>query len=281
MTTGAQAVAAAVARLRNCGVADAPRDARLLLAHALQVPRDRVTLTLSEDLSVDAMDRFDRAVEARAARQPLSQIVGSRLFWGRDFRVSSDVLDPRPETETLIAEALLWPAANVLDLGTGSGCILLTLLAEWPDAHGVGTDISPPALAVAAENANRLGLSDRAELRDADWFEGVSGSFDLIVSNPPYVTAAEMDDLQPEVRDWEPEFALTPGGDGLAAYRKILPGAVALLAPAGRILLEIGPEQGLQVLAIGADAGFVEGRVIADLDGRDRVVSFTSPHGKT
>jgi len=270
--TGAEALRAAVARLAAAGVADAPRDARRLLAHAMGIRADRLLLHLGEALTPAAAAAFELAVAARSARQPVSQITGSRLFWGRAFRVTRDTLDPRPETETLVAAALERPFERVLDLGTGTGCIILTLLAERPAARGVGTDLSEAALAVAAGNAADLGLAGRVEFLASDWFGAVEGRFDLIVSNPPYITAAEMADLDPDVRDWEPHMALTPGGDGLDAYRAIAAGAGAHLGPGGRLLVEIGPLQGAAVSALFAAAGLARIRVLPDLDGRDRVV---------
>ncbi len=266
-----------VARLAGGGVDDAGRDARRLMAHALGVVPDRLALHLRDAMTPAAAARFDAAIAARMRRQPVAQITGQRRFWGRGFAVTPDVLDPRPETETLVAAALARPAARLLDLGTGSGCILLTLLAEWPDATGIGTDISAPALAVAAANAAALGLTDRATLRQGDWTgcidAGGDGPFDLIVSNPPYIAAAEMARLAPDVRDWEPHGALSPGGDGLAAYRAILPAVAGLLAPGGRVLLEIGPAQGAAVTGIARAAGLREIAILRDMDGRDRVVA--------
>ncbi len=270
--TGAEALREAAARLTAAGVADAPRDARRLLAHATGIGADRLLLHLGEPLAPEAAAAFARAVAARAARQPVAQITGSRLFWGRAFRVTRDTLDPRPETETLIAAALERPYARVLDLGTGTGCILLTLLAERPGARGLGTDLSAAALEVAAENAEALGLADRAEFAVSDWFAGLAGRFDLIVSNPPYIAAGEMAGLAPELRDWEPHLALTPGGDGLDAYRAIAAGAGVHLAPGGRLMVEIGPAQGAAVQALFAAAGLAGLRVLPDLDGRDRVI---------
>ena len=189
------------------------------------------------------------------------------------------MLDPRPETETLIAAALEAPFARVLDLGTGSGAILVTLLAETPMATGVGTDISPAALAIAGENALRHGVDGRIVLPVSDWWADVGGVYDLIVSNPPYVAEDEMAGLAPEVRDWEPKAALTDGADGLSAYRAIAPAASRHLAPGGRLILEIGAGQGPAVRDILRAAGFAEVSVHPDLDGRDRVVSGRMPSG--
>ena len=213
--TGAEALRAALPRLQAAGVEGAARDLRLLLAFAIAIPPDRLTLVLNDPLSDAALGRFDAAVAARAARQPVSQIVGGRLFWGRWFRVTPDVLDPRPETETLIAAALDGEFSRVLDLGTGSGAILITLLAESGHATGVGIDLSENALSVATGNAASLLVADRASFLQSDWLSAVSGSFDLVVANPPYISEAEMSGLSPEVRQWEPRLALTPGGDGL------------------------------------------------------------------
>jgi release factor glutamine methyltransferase len=213
----------------------------------------------------------------RRARQPVAQITGRRLFWGHSFRVTRDVLDPRPETETLVAEALARPFLKMLDLGTGTGCILLSCLKGMPMARGVGTDISDAALQVAIGNTRDLGLEARARFRKADWFSGVTGAFDLIVSNPPYIAEGEMPGLAPEVRDWEPHLALTPGGDGLDPYRAIARGAGARLMPGGRLLVEIGPTQGAAVTALFRAAGLDEVRILPDMDGRDRVVAAMKP----
>jgi release factor glutamine methyltransferase len=275
--TAADALRAAVTRLAAAGVPGAAGDARALLAHALRIAPDRLTLHLPEPVAPDALQRLDAALAARAARQPVSQIIGHRLFWGRSFRVTPDVLDPRPETEALVAEALAAPFSGVLDLGTGSGAILLSLVAERPGATGLGTDLSEAALAVAAGNAAAFGLGDRVAFCRADWFEGVAGRFDLIVSNPPYIAETEMTGLAPEVRDWEPHLALTPGGDGLDAYRRIAAGLRDHLSPGGRVLAEIGATQGSAVASLFRKAGLHGVRVLPDIDGRDRVVAARSP----
>lgn len=271
--TIADALRAAIARLKAAGVPDPARDARLLVAHALGVGADRLTLSLQDPMPLAAQTSLEAGLEARAARRPISQITGRRAFWGRDFIVTPDVLDPRPETETLVAAALQQPFSSVLDLGTGSGALLLTLLAEHPRARGLGVDLSPRALAVAARNADHLGVADRARLVVSDWWSAVEGRFDLIVSNPPYIAAADMARLSPEVRLHEPHLALTPGGDGLEAYRRITALASGFALPGARLLLEIGPTQAACVDAMLTRAGFSEVSTLADLDGRDRVVS--------
>jgi len=176
-----------------------------------------------------------------------------------------------------VAEALTQPFQKILDLGTGTGCILLSCLKGMPAARGVGVDISQAALAVAAGNASDLGLEARARFQLSDWFSEVLGTFDLIVSNPPYIAAGEMPGLAPEVRDWEPKLALTPGGDGLDAYRVIAGGAGARLTAGGRLLVEIGATQGQAVAGLLAAAGLQDIRILPDMDGRDRVVTATRP----
>ncbi len=271
------ALPGAVARLAAAGVPDAARDARLLLAYAMGIGADRLTLHLHDSLTPDTARRFDAALGARETRQPVAQIIGRRCFWGRDFAVTADVLDPRPDTESLIVEALAAPFARVLDLGTGSGAIGLTLLAERPQATAVLTDLSAPALAVARGNAQRLDVIARATFLASDWFAALGGRFDLIASNPPYIAEAEMRHLAPDVREHEPRMALTPGGDGLDAYRAICAGAGRHLSPGGRIVLETGPAQGAAVRALLAVAGFQAIRILPDLDGRDRVVAAIWP----
>ncbi|WP_028714333.1 peptide chain release factor N(5)-glutamine methyltransferase [Paracoccus sp. J55] len=273
--TGAEALRQGAARLAAAGVPAAADDARLLLAHALELPRRHLAAALAAPLPPEALRRFDAALAARAARQPVSQILGRRAFWKHEFRVTRDTLDPRPETEALVEAALAEPFAAVLDLGTGTGAILISLLAERPGARGLGTDISPAALELAQENAAKLGVC--ADFLESDWFASVSGEFDLIVSNPPYIALDEMADLSPEVREWEPRKALTDEADGLSAYRAIAAGAPAHLSPGGRLLVEIGPTQGAAVAALMREAGLTEARILPDLDGRDRVVAARKP----
>lgn len=268
--TGHQALAEAVRRLAAAGVPDAAGDALALLGFALGVPRHSVRGELSQPLPAPAQTAFAAAIEARAARQPVSQILGWREFWKHRFRVTADTLDPRPETETLVAAALELPWDSVLDLGTGTGAILLSLLAERPGARGLGVDLSEAALDVARDNAQALGIA--ADFRRSDWFSGVGGRFGMIVSNPPYIALDEMEALSPEVREWEPRAALTDEGDGLSAYRAIAAGAGAHLLPGGWLAVEIGPTQGAAVAALMAAAGFGEIALRQDLDGRDRVV---------
>lgn len=193
------ALAEGAKRLSEAGIEGAAGDARRLMAHALDTSTDRLALVLPEPMDVAALRSFNAFIDRRMSREPVSHILGKRAFYGREFAVSRDVLDPRPETETLIVEALARPFNSVLDLGTGSGAILLTLLAEQPLSKGLGTDLSQAALDVARGNAEALGLGGRARFQLADWFDGVEGAFELIVSNPPYIAAGEMAGLAPRV----------------------------------------------------------------------------------
>ena len=268
-----QFLRATVQALTAAGIAEASTDARHLLAHALGVGRDRLLLMGPDAMPPEAATRLEQAIARRIAREPVTRIIGQRLFWGRLFTVTPDVLDPRADTETLIATALEGPAPQrLLDLGIGSGAIAVTLLAEWPDATGVATDISIAALNVARDNAQALGVASRLELIRSDWFEAVSGRYDLILSNPPYIAAEEMPDLSPEVRLHDPAIALSPGGDGLDPYRVIAAQAPAYLTPAGRLIVEIGWQQGADVTAIFRAAGWRDLRLILDMEGRDRVL---------
>jgi len=259
-------------RLAAAGIESAAIEARRIMAAAIRVAPDRISLMQTEAVSGPAEDRLSGLAARRCAREPLAHILGMRAFYKHEFRVTAEVLDPRPETEALVVAALGAPFSRVLDLGTGSGCILLSLLAARPGSDGTGTDISRAALSVARENAHGIGVAGRCRFVLSDWFERVSGRFDLIVSNPPYIAGWEMPGLAAELRH-EPREALTDEADGLTAYRAIAAGAAAHLAPGGRVLLEIGWRQGPDVSAMLRDAGFGEVRILPDLDGRDRVVA--------
>ena len=252
------------------------RGASLLGAAGIPDPLREARILWRATPDEDAESYLSKIAQ-RAKRMPLSHVLGYRDFYKSRFIVTSDVLDPRPDTETLIEAALQAPFTRVLDLGTGSGRILLSLLAEQPTATGLGTDVSQAALDIAAQNAVALDLTARAAFAQSNWFGSVTGTFDLIVANPPYIAAAEMDDLQPEVRLFEPRGALTDEADGLSAYRIIAAQAQAHLDPGGRLIFEIGPSQGPAVAAMLENAGFCERQVIPDLDGRDRVVVGKNP----
>ena len=270
--TYARLIDAAAAELSTAGVETPARDARLLMRWAAGLDGAGLAARMPDPCPDQAATRFRDATARRAGREPLSHITGYRDFWGRAFRVTPDVLDPRPETECLVADALhRGPFANILDLGTGTGCLPVTLLAEWPQARATATDISPAALSIARQNARTHDVADRMKTIKADWLDGISGAFDLIVSNPPYLTQTEMHAISPEVGH-EPALALSPGGDGLDAYRAIAAGVRDVMAPGGLLMLEIGPTQSQHVAAILAGAGLNVIAIIPDLDQRARVV---------
>jgi release factor glutamine methyltransferase len=277
MSTAAQAMVAAIAKLRLAGVDDPARDARILLAHAAKVDASRVTLIAPDDIAPEIAARYEQLIALRTDRVPVSHLIGEREFYGRRFKVSRDVLDPRPETETLIEAALAEPFASVLDIGTGSGCILVTLLAERKNAVGVGTDLSEAACLQAAANAVLNNVNTCADIYQSDWFGAVRGRYDLIVSNPPYLAAAEMADVSPELRDHEPRMALTDEADGLTGYRMLANLGQRFLEPQGRLFAEIGWQQGPEVVVLFQQAGWLNPRLLVDLDGRDRVICADKP----
>jgi release factor glutamine methyltransferase len=242
-------------------------DAELLLAH--MVGEDRLAMLAGADREVD-FDAFEPLIARREAGEPLAYITGHREFWSLDLLVSPAVLIPRPDSETLIDAALAARRdrrpATILDLGTGSGALLLAALSEWPNARGLGVDASAAALAVARSNAERLGFARRAAFLESDWGAAVRGRFDLIFCNPPYVESDA--DLSPEVMR-EPASALFAGPDGLDDYRRIIPQLPGLLAPGGVACIEIGHTQAAAVLALAGTAGMA-GILRHDLAGRDR-----------
>jgi release factor glutamine methyltransferase len=254
------ALQAAVGRLYAAGIDTARLDARLLLGDVLQLEPADLVAHPERPLAAPESERFRALIERRCRHQPVSQLLARREFWGLTFRVTADTLIPRPETETVVEQALAGIAdrgqpIRVLDLGTGTGCLLLTLLHELPQATGLGIDRSPGALAVARANAEALGLAGRAEFRLGNWTEGLTESFHLIVSNPPYIATPDMDRLVPEVLRHEPHLALDGGRDGLDCYRAITRGLAGVLRPDGRLLLEIGADQSDSVPAVFAAAG--------------------------
>jgi release factor glutamine methyltransferase len=238
----------ATARLGAVGIEGPRAEARLLLEHATGLTRERQLADPHALLSADAQASLARLVGQRATRMPLAYILGRREFHGHELEIRPGVLVPRPETETLVDAAcrLLPDSAarlRVLDLGTGSGCLLLAVLALFPNAAGTGTDLSDQALAVAAANAARLGLADRTRLLRTSWGQGLEPAFDLILANPPYIATADLASLEPEVAEHEPRLALDGGVDGTDAYRALTPDLLRLLAPDGVALLEIGRGQ--------------------------------------
>ncbi len=270
-----EALRRAAMRLRAAGIEEGRAEARLLLALA-GLPRERQVASPEMELPPAVLERFAGLVGRRCAREPLAYIRGTAPFRDFELAVRPGVLVPRPETEILVEAVLARrggrPVRRVLDLGTGTGCIVLALLRELPAALGIGLDRSETALACAEENAQRLGLAQRLRLVEGDWADAPAGPFDLVVGNPPYVAEGELAGLQPEVRDHEPRLALAGGGDGLDPYRAIVPLAAARLEPGGLVALEHGAGQGAAVAALLAAAGFVDIAQHHDLAGIDRCV---------
>ncbi len=272
------ALAQAAARLTEAGIAEAAWDAERLLRHVTGWDRARVLLRGSETLALEAQTAFFELVAERARRRPLQHLTETQAFWRHEFRVTPDVLIPRPETELLVEASLQALAGTarpvIVDVGTGSGCVALSLAAERPDSIVHAIDISPAALAVARENAQRLGV-ENVSFHHGDFLTPPPVSpqtAHLIVSNPPYVDLAEIPGLAPEVRDHEPRQALVPPGDRYGAYRCIAPQALPLLAPGGALILEVGRGMAGEVVALCQAAGFRVRSVIEDLQGIPRTV---------
>ena len=264
---------ASQAKLRECGISDPIRDARLLLADCLELRTQNLNLLNDSYISEIKISKFWRMVKERCKRKPVSKILGYRSFWGRDFEINENVLDPRGDTETLIELILDCKFENMLELGTGSGAIAITVLAERPEVTCVATDISEYALKTASTNSKRHGVESRLKLLHSNWFEKISGSFDVIVSNPPYISSEEYAQLSAEVVKYDPKISLTLGGDGLEAYREILSRALEKLNKNGHIFLEIGYTQANAVGHLFREAGFQQIKVHKDLGSRDRVIS--------
>lgn len=274
-TTIAEALDFAAGRLEAARVREPRFEARLLLGYAAGLPLEQIVAHPDRPLGAAPRARFARLVDRRAGREPLAQITGRREFWSLPFKVTPDTLTPRPESETLIEAALALvrdraAPLRILDLGTGTGCLMLALLSELMNAEGVGVDLSEPATRVARDNAVALGLARRARFFVGNWDAALGARFDLVVANPPYVPAAQIDQLEPEVARFEPRLALAGGRDGLAGYRALALRLPALLAPTGHALLELGQGQGDRVAEImmAAGLGVLDRR--ADLAGIER-----------
>jgi release factor glutamine methyltransferase len=270
-----EALRDAARRLAPAGVDDPAFDARLLLSECVGLAPAALSLHDGETLGDEAACRFAALIDRRLRREPVSHLLGRRGFWTLDLLVTADTLDPRPDSESLI-EAVLAACPDrtrplrLLDLGTGSGCLLLALLAEYPSAHGLGIDRSEAALDIARRNAARSGMEPRSRFAHGDWGTGLDGPFDLILSNPPYIPSAEIDQLAPEVACFEPRSALDGGPDGLDCYRRIAPDLARLLTPAGLAALEIGAGQAEGVETILAAAGLRPAGRQRDLGGIER-----------
>ncbi|HEY3848579.1 MAG TPA: peptide chain release factor N(5)-glutamine methyltransferase [Acetobacteraceae bacterium] len=269
------------AAILRAAAIDNPRlEARLLLAHAVGLP---VAALLRDPHAVADPAGYDALLARRATHEPLAYIIGRREFWSLDFAVSPATLIPRPESETLIEAALAvfahrTPPRRILDLGTGTGCLLISALHEFPGAFGVGTDRSPLAAGLAAANAASLGLAGRATFLCGDWAAPLDARFDLVLCNPPYIPTCDIDGLMPEVARHEPQGALDGGADGLAAYRQIVPCLLALLQPEGVAVLELGASQDREVAALAGDSGLAA-TTRPDLAGIARAMVLQSVSG--
>jgi release factor glutamine methyltransferase len=265
-------------RLEEAGIDTAALDARLLLQHASGLSHEELIAAPWREPTKSAVADYRLALARRLAEEPVSRIAGVREFYGREFLVSPTVLDPRPDTETLVEAALsLLPAArkaSILDLGTGSGAIIVSLLAERPLARGTATDISRAAIEIAAANARKHGVEERLTLLESDWWMSVAGRFDLVVSNPPYIPSGEIAALSRPVRDYDPRDALDGGADGCEAYRDIASGSASHLAPDGKLMVEIGAGQGENVMETFNRNGLVLHGEWCDLAGRTRALGF-------
>lgn len=258
--------------LTDAGVPDAALDAWYLLQMVCEIERSYYYVHGEEDITQDAQKEYEIAVQKRAEHIPLQYIIGEQEFMGLRFKVNSNVLIPRQDTETLVEQVLkiVKPGMKVLDLCTGSGCVLISVLKNAPELTGMGSDISKTALLVAKENA-KLHEVD-AEWVRSDLFDNITETFDVIMANPPYIPTGEILSLMPEVRDFEPENALDGGADGLDFYRKIAGQVKDYLNPGGYVYMEIGYDQGEAVSELMRNAGFTEVEVIKDLARNDRVV---------
>jgi release factor glutamine methyltransferase len=278
--TVAEALARGAARLGEAGVPEPALDAELLLRHVLGW--QRATLIAGRDRPVPSasLERFEALIAERRKRRPLQHLTGTQAFWRQEFHVTPDVLIPRPETELLVETALALlrglPAPVVVDVGTGSGCIALSIAAELPHAEVHATDVSAAALAVAADNACRLGLAERVCFHEGDLLEPVAeqaGRVDLIASNPPYVAEEERAALAPEVRDHEPPVALYPPLDRYSVYRRLVPAAAHQLRPGGQLVLELGHGMAEEVARLCRGEGYSIVALERDLQGIPRVLA--------
>lgn len=284
-----RAIETLIQAFRAAGIDTPQLDARVLAGHALHIDRARLVVDSERLLDAGEIDAIDALAGRRIAHEPVARIVGTREFWSLPLTVNAAVLVPRPDTETVVEAALDAVTAGgrrrplrILDIGTGTGALLLALLSELPSATGIGTDISPAAIEVAQENARALDLATRATFVVGSYAAGATGPFDIIVSNPPYIARAEIDMLAPEVRGHDPRLALDGGDDGLDAYRGVIADARPRIASSGRLILELGAGQAPAVTALVEAAGFIlYGEPQNDLAGIPRALAAGLPEPET
>ena len=260
-------------KLSRSGIEGAARDARILTAYALGTPISELSLKVDELVSDQIISELEKLILRRINREPVSKILGRREFWGRSFSISENVLDPRADTETLIDFVIEKPVKSVLELGTGSGAIAITLACEWKEVQVTAIDISEDALSLAKLNAENFNVQNKIHFLKSDWFETVRGSFDLIISNPPYIGLVEQDEIAAEVIKYDPEIALFAGRDGLEAYKRIIPNLAKFLNPDGLVVLETGASQSNQVKNMMNAVGLIDAKIVKDLSGKDRLVA--------
>ena len=260
-------------KLSRSGIEGAARDARILTAYAFEIPISELSLKLDELVSEQIISELEKFILRRINREPISKILGKREFWGRSFSISENVLDPRADTETLIDFVIEKPVKSVLELGTGSGAIAVTLACEWKEVHLTAVDISEDAISMAKINAEKFNVQNKIHFLKSDWFESVRGSFDLIISNPPYIGLVEQGEIAAEVIKYDPEVALFAGRDGLEAYKRIIPKLANFLNPDGLVVLETGASQSNEVKKMMNEVGFIDAKIVKDLSGKDRLVS--------
>jgi len=262
-------------RLNASGINEAGSDCRILMAHALNISKkDLVMIDQMKTPSTDTISNFFSLIELREKSKPISQIIGYRSFWGRNFFINNNVLDPRPETETLIKQALNKDFFTVLDLGTGSGAIIISLLLETSSTVGIATDISSLALEIADKNISIYNLNDRITTVQSDWCGSINQKFDLVISNPPYIDREKTDLYDPCLSQWEPEIALFSGKNGVSAYISIAKKLSSVLKKTGVAIFEIGFDQAAVVSKIFQSEGFITS-IVKDLENKDRVLEVT------
>ena len=260
-------------KLSESGIEGAARDARILTADALKIPISELSIKVNEQVSGKIISKLEKLILRRINREPISKILGRREFWGRTFSINENVLDPRGDTETLIEFVIEKPVKTVLELGTGSGAIAVTLACEWKEVHVTAVDISEEALSLAKSNAEKFNVKNKIDFLKSDWFGTVKGTFDLIISNPPYIGLIEKDEISTEVKKFDPEISLFAGRDGLDAYRRIIPSLSKFLNPDGFVAFETGASQSNQVRNMMNAVGFIDVKIVKDLSGKDRLVA--------